>query len=139
MAVQADINYLAVLVCAILSMGLSAFWYGPFLFGKLWIDSIDKTDDEVKREINPLLAYTLTFMGHFVMAYILARFMLYSEAVTLAAGVRIAFMGWAGFTAATMLINTVFEGSKFKKLVVDCGYHLILFLLYGIILALWQP
>lgn len=138
MTIQADVNYLAVLVCAILSMGLSAFWYGPFLFGKLWIDSIDKTDDEVKRDIHPVLSYSLTFVAHFVMAYVLARFMLYSDAATLSAGVRIAFMGWLGFTAATMLINTVFEGSKFKKLGVDCGYHLILFLLYGIILGVWQ-
>ncbi|MDO8656228.1 MAG: DUF1761 domain-containing protein, partial [Nanoarchaeota archaeon] len=34
----AIINYLAVLVAAIISMIVGAFWYSPYLFGKQWTE-----------------------------------------------------------------------------------------------------
>lgn len=33
-----SINYLAVVVAAVVSMGLGAFWYSPLGFGKMWMN-----------------------------------------------------------------------------------------------------
>ncbi|MDP3443392.1 MAG: DUF1761 domain-containing protein [Ignavibacteria bacterium] len=134
----ASINYLAVLVCALVSLGLGLLWYSPFLFGKIWIESIDKTEEEIEKENNPFKTYPLLFLAQLVMAYVLARMMVYADATTLAEGVRIAFLGWIGFTAATMFANSIFEGTKLKKLGVDSGYHLVVFLTYGAILGIWH-
>jgi hypothetical protein len=134
----ASINYLAVLVCALVSLGLGLLWYSPFLFGKIWIESIDKTEDEIEKENNPLKTYPLLFLAQLVMAYVLARIMVYADATTLAEGVRIAFLGWVGFTAATMFANSIFEGTKLKKLGVDSGFHLVALLTYGVILGIWH-
>ena len=45
MTLSSDVNYLAVLVCAIVAMGIGSFWYSPFLLGKMWLDSMEKSEE----------------------------------------------------------------------------------------------
>lgn len=132
------INYLAVLVCGILAMGLGALWYSPMLLGKMWLVAIDKSEEELKQEFNPVKAYSISFIAHLVIAYVLATIMSYVGASTPQEGIRLAFLAWIGFSATTMTINMLFEGKTFKQFVVDGGYHLIVFIIYGIILGAWQ-
>lgn len=138
MTLHGDVNYWAVLLCGVLAMGLGAFWYSPFLFGKIWMESLDKSEEELKKDFNPVRTYGLAFLGHLIMAYALARVMTYTDASTVAQGIRIAFLCWIGFTAATMFINSLFEGKKIERLGVDAGYHLIVLLVYGAVLGAWQ-
>lgn len=133
-----QMNYLAVLVCGVVAMGLGVLWYSPFLFGKIWLDSLDKSEDDLKKKFNPLKTYGLAFVGHLIMAYALARIMVYTGADSVAQGIRIAFLCWIGFTAATMTINAVFEGKSIRLILVDGGYHLIVLHVFGIILGAWQ-
>ena len=132
------INYLAVLVCGILAVGLGALWYSPMLLGKMWLVAIDKSEEELKQDINPVKTYSISFIAQLVIAYVLARIMSYVGASTPEEGIRLAFLAWIGFTATTMTINMLFEGKTFKQFVVDGGYHLIVFIIYGIILGAWQ-
>ena len=132
------INYLAVLVCGILAMGLGALWYSPMLLGKMWLVAVDKSEEELKQEFNPVKAYSISFIAQLVIAYVLATIMNSVGATTPQEGIRLAFMTWIGFTATTMTINMLFEGKTFKQFVVDGGYHLIVFIIYGIILGAWQ-
>ena len=53
------INYLAVLVCGILAMGLGALWYSPMLLGKMWLVAVDKSEEELKQEFNPVKANSI--------------------------------------------------------------------------------
>ena len=132
------INYLAVLICGILATGLAALWYSPMLLGKMWLVAVDKSEEELKQEFNPVKAYSLSFIAQLVIAYVLATIMNYVGATTPQEGIRMAFLAWIGFTATTMTINMLFEGKTFKQFVVDGGYHLIVFIIYGIILGAWQ-
>ena len=132
-----DVNYLAVLVCGIIAMGLGALWYSPMLLGKMWLLAVDKSEEELKENFNPVKAYSVSFIAHLVTAYILARIMSFVGATTPEEGVRIAFMAWIGFTATTLTISMIFEGKTFKQFVVDGGYHLIVFIVYGLVLGAW--
>lgn len=138
MEVVHTVNYWAVFLCGIIAMGLGALWYSPMLLGKMWIESLDKSDEELKKDFNPLKAYTVSTIAQLVMAYILARVMSFSGATTPEEGIRVAFMVWVGFIATTMTINMLFEGKTFKQFVVDGGYHFIVLMVYGLILGLWQ-
>jgi hypothetical protein len=48
-----EINYLAILICGILATGLASLWYSQMLLGKIWLITIEKSEDELKEEFNP--------------------------------------------------------------------------------------
>ena len=133
-----SVNYFAVLVCGIIAMGLGALWYSPILLGKIWLIAVDKSEEELKANFKPVKAYTVSFIAQLVTAYILARIMSFIGATTPEEGIRVAFMAWIGFTATTLTISMIFEGKTFKQFIVDGGYHLIVFIIYGLVLGAWQ-
>ena len=132
------INYLAVLICGLLGLGLGALWYSPMLLGKIWLIAIEKSEEELNENFKPIKAYSISFIAQLVTAYVLELFMSYIGVSSPEEGIRVAFLAWIGFTATTMTINMLFEGKTFKQFVVDGGYHLIVFVIYGIILGAWQ-
>ncbi|MFA7287597.1 MAG: DUF1761 domain-containing protein [Melioribacteraceae bacterium] len=131
----AVVNYWAVLLCGVVSMVLGFIWYNQYLFGKIWIETLDITEDELKKGFAPFKTYPLAFLAQLIMAYVLARIMTYADFTTIIEGVRLAFLAWIGFTAMTMLINTLYEHKTLKKLFVDGGYHLIVLLIDGFIIG----
>lgn len=54
--VSLSTNYLAIVVAGLIPAILGAIYYGPF-FGKMWRDSLGKTEEELKPSI-PALAYS---------------------------------------------------------------------------------
>lgn len=137
MSLIVQVNYLAVIACGVVSMIIGSVWYSPILLGRTWMDEIDKTEEELKKEFNPLKTYGLAFLCNLFIAFSLAQLMAHSNAVTVAAGIRLAFLCWIGFIVAPMIINSLFEGKSFKLLLVDSGHHLIVILVFGIILGAW--
>ena len=133
-----EINYLAVFVCAVLAMGLSLLYYSPMLLGKIWIDSLDKSEEELNKSFNPLKVYSVSFLSQLVMTYVLALLISYANATTPEEGLRIGFLAWMGFIGTSMTINYLFEGKTFKHFIVDSGYHFITLLINGFILGMWQ-
>ncbi len=133
-----QVNYLAVLVCAVISMIIGSVWYSPMLLGRTWMEEIDKSEEDLKKEFNPLKTYGLTFLCNLFIAFSLAQLMAHSNATTVAAGIRLAFLCWFGFIVAPMVINSLFEGKSIKLLLVDSGHHLIVILVFGIILGAWS-
>lgn len=59
------INYLAVLVAAVLNMAIGALWYSPVLFAKPWMKAIGKSMKDMGK---PGPGYALTTLGSLVMA-----------------------------------------------------------------------
>ncbi len=47
-----SINYLAVILCGIISMVIGAIWYGP-VFGKLWMKQYGFTEEDLRKDFNP--------------------------------------------------------------------------------------
>ncbi|MBI5809539.1 MAG: DUF1761 domain-containing protein [Ignavibacteriales bacterium] len=138
MILLSSVNYLAVLFCGVIGVVLGWFWFSPFLFGKMWLDAIDRSDEEIKKNINPIKTFGLSFIANLVLAYVLARVMTFVNATTISEGIRIGFLCWIGFTLATNFINTLFEKRQLKLVILDAGYHLIVILTFGSILGLWQ-
>jgi len=131
-----EINFAAVLVCGIASMIIGSIWYGP-LFGKKWMAGVGFNEEDLKKDFNPVKTYGLTFLGHLIIAYVLARVIGYIGVMGISEGLRIAFLCWLGFTGATMMINYLFEKKSIALFFINSGYHLIVLLVYSIILTLW--
>ena len=131
------INYLAVLVCGILSMVVGAVWYGP-AFGKLWMKQYNYTEEDLRKDFNPGKTYGLAVLGHMVMALVIAYLISLTNANTLIEGIRISLSCWLGFIASTMFVNKLFSRKSYTLFFIDSGYQFVNMIVFGILLILWR-
>ncbi|MEJ5263144.1 MAG: DUF1761 domain-containing protein [Ignavibacterium sp.] len=132
-----SINYLAVILCGIISMVIGAIWYGP-VFGKLWMKQYGFTEEDLRKDFNPAKTYGLAVIGHIVMALVLAYMISLTNAQSIEDGFRISVSCWLGFIAATMFINGLFARKTFTLFFIDSGYQLVNMIVFGIILISWR-
>jgi len=136
---QVDINYLAVVVAAILYYAGGALWYSPVLFGKSWMGLVGLTEEKIKEEQKKAWkSYLMSFISAFLISYGIARIEAYMNVITLDGGLHTGFWAWLCFVLTTMATNNSFAGRPFKLLFIDSGYHLYGFLVIGIVHAVWK-
>lgn len=127
------INWLAVLVAAVLFMIIGMFWYSPAAFGNQWMKLVGKTKKDI-RSANSVPMYIGSFLVALVLSYVLAEFLLVTSSVTLAEAISTAFWAWVGFTATFGLSNMMFQGKPPQLFAIDSGYYLVSMLLMAVIL-----
>lgn len=137
-----EINYLAVAVCAVLSMVIGAVWYGP-LFGKKWMEIVGANPDDVEarkkmqKSAGPLYAvqFVLAFFQVWVLAYYIANW----EDIS---GFQNALWIWAGFVMPTVAGSAMWNNDSARiswaRFLIQGGYQLILFAIFGLILGMWR-
>ena len=105
-----SVNWLAVLVCAVLSMVIGFIRYGP-MFAKPWSAFTGWTNEKVAALGQSALmrSYGLAFVAAFVIATVLALALLATGASGVGDGLVTAAMLWLGLTGATIGVNMVFE------------------------------
>ena len=132
MAVELD--YLAVLVAAVVGFGAGAIWYSPILFAKAWQQETGITD-EVAREGSPAKTFGLTFVITVIAAAAMDMFLDPASMGVLGctmAGLCVGLI-WVGGSFA---INYLFEHKSLRLWLINAGYHTIQFTLIGLVLGL---
>ena len=137
-----DINYWAVLVCAVFSMVIGFFWYRP-LFGKKWMEINELSpDDLTKREAMQKSAgplYGVQFLLSLLQIYILAHFI---EGWSEVSGVESALWIWLGFVMPTVagLSMWTAKPAKVRWMLfgLSAGYQLVSFVVFGFVLGIWK-
>jgi hypothetical protein len=138
-----DVNYLAVLVAAIISMVLGFLWYGP-IFGKKWIALMNFTPAsmEAAKAKGMAKSYALMVLGSLLMAYILSHNLVFGSSYLgtegVVAGLNVGFWNWLGFVVPVTMGSVLWEGKSWKLWWLNVGYYLVSMLLMGIILAVWM-
>ena len=135
---QVDVNYLAVLAAAIASMVVGFVWYGP-LFGKQYmaIMKFDKKKMNEAKKKGMGKTYALAFLTSLIMAYVLAHFVSYVEAKTIADAAVLGFWLWIGFFATTQLGMVLWENKPVKLYVINTLHYLVSLAVMAAILAVW--
>lgn len=136
------INYWAVLVCAALSMALGFVWYGP-IFGKKWMEIVKATEADEARRAEMMRGvwklYIVQFLLTLFQAYVLAYYIAGWQA---ASGVENALWIWAAFIMPTVAGSAMWNNDSAKiswaRFLIQGGYQLILFILFGLILGMWK-
>ncbi len=136
-----ELNYIAIIVCVVLSMVIGFVWYGP-LFGSLWmrINNLSPMDQAARKEMQKkagplyIVQMLLTFLEVWVFAHIAGH--------TVADGILSGLWVWAGFIVPT-LAGAIMWSNKSRKaigmqLLIQGGYQLVLFAVFGLILGLWR-
>jgi hypothetical protein len=129
------INYLAVLVAAIINMGIGALWYSSLLFAKPWVKATGKSMEDMQ---GASMGYALTAVGSLIMALFLAYFITQVDAGTFLAGAKIGLLAWVGFVVPTHAANYVFEGRPFNLYAINVGYFLVSLMAMGGLIAAWH-
>lgn len=112
------INYVAILIAAVLQFIFGAVWYSVF-FGKLWgkIHGFDKlskeTQQKMMKEMGPF--YGIQFLLTLVTTFVLALFMAVLPQDWNPYGIAGFF--WLGFVVPTQASAAIFGGTEGKWLV----------------------
>jgi hypothetical protein len=143
------VNYLAVLVAAIVIFLLGGLWYSPVLFMKKWVALQGKTEEQMRAEAAsanmPVMyasAFVTAFITALVMAHLLGHFAAAADPSVMrlnaAHGAMFGFICWLGFAAPTSYGTAIFSGQPKQLWLINTTYNLVSFMLAGLILAVWR-
>jgi Protein of unknown function (DUF1761) len=130
-----DLNWLAIIVAAIIPMVLGALWYSPILFADRWMQAVGRTGEELG---DSALGYLLSAVGAFLSAYVLARIIKWAEVDDLGNGILVGLLVWVGFVATVLAVTTYFGGRPRMLWLINAGYQLVALVLMGALLGAWD-
>ena len=131
-------NWVAILVAAIVHWLLGAVWFTAF--SKPWTAGLRMPKEELDAAMaHPnFWPYVIAFVCNLVLAFVIARLLALGEANTLIRGIRIGIL--VGLATAVALITAmVFELMGLPFILISAGYPLVGCVLMGIILGVWKP
>jgi hypothetical protein len=131
------LNHLAILVAAIGQWFLGAIWYSPVLFAKPWMHMVGIQPGEGKKA-SMIAGMIASFIGSVVLSGVLAHIILWSGSGSFEWGALIGFICWAGFIAAPLSAQYIYESRPFNLFAINTGYWLVGLVLSGGLLAVWQ-
>jgi hypothetical protein len=136
----ANVNILAVLVAAVVTFVLGAFWYSPVLFARQWMQAQGYTPERLEEMKKKGLtrAYVGSALCYLVMAYVVALLATYTNSTTLAQGLWLGFLAWLGFAAPIGLTANLFSEKPIAAWVIDAGYQLAYLVIMGALLSVWH-
>ena len=129
------INWMAVVVAALVAMAIGAIWYSPPIFGKRWMGLLHKNQKSLSK--GGVQAYVAVGIILLIESYVLAHIVSYSGAVSAFEGAQTGFWVWLGFAAAASLLTYVIERRSKKLWLLDATYQLIVLVVMGAIIAAW--
>ena len=132
-----EVNYLAILLCAVVSQALGALWY-MLVWGNAWMKARGYTEADFENSSNA--GYAIAFVCVLVEAYILSRVLDWVGATGWLDGLIVGVVIWVGFVATTMATQAAFTPRPSPKAwLIESGYQLKVLGVSGIILGLFQP
>jgi hypothetical protein len=134
------LNYLAILVSALVYFGIEAVWFSVFM--KQWLAgnrlTLDGLQQLQQQGHNPLIAYGVAFLGALLMAAVISLLTQMTGRQTIVRGVFIAILAWIGFVLTTWSAENAFEARDWMALAIDTGASLIGMVFMGAILGEWK-
>ncbi len=129
----AEINYIAVLLAALVFMGVGSAWYSLGVLGKNWMREVGLKESDLKQ--GPGTGYALALMASLVQAYVLAHFVYYVAAETALEGAVTGLWIGFGFVAMAIGLNYVFAKRSMLLWMIDAGYFVVTLMIAGAVLA----
>jgi len=136
-----EVNYLAIVVASVLAMVVGAIWYGP-LFKKRWLEVVGVSPDdmETRKKMEKgiwkllIVQFILTLFQVLVLAHLIAD-------TTIVNGLERSLWIWAAFVMPTIAGTAMWNNDSAKiswaRFLIQAGYQLVLFTIFGLILWLW--
>jgi hypothetical protein len=134
-----DLNYLAIIVSALLSFGLGVVWY-TILFGKIWEKEVNLSKEQLEKP-NYLKTYggsfVLIVLMMFALAVVLKNTGITKDSQWIDAGKTGLGLGVL-LVASSIGINYLYQYKSLKLFLIDAGYQTFFLTLGAILLAIWN-
>jgi Protein of unknown function (DUF1761) len=137
--VLGDLNWLAVVVGAVVYFGLGGLWYAPVAFGKQWQEAIGWNEADAA-QATPAKMYVIPAVTCLVSTVGLAMVAEATGTDTFGEGVVLGLVVGVLIVAPALFVTGFFDPRKPKPqtwIGIVAGYHIVGLLLAGVILALW--
>lgn len=132
----AGMNYLAIVIAAVVAWLAGAGWY--MTFGRTWMAAVRITPEkmaEARNQPGAFLPMIYAFVAELVMAWVLAGVLGHLGPLTLRSGVISAAFCWLGFVITTLIVNNSFAKRDWRLIGIDGGHWLVVLLLMGAIIG----
>jgi uncharacterized protein DUF1761 len=133
------VNFLPVLVAAIVVFVLGWLWYSPFLFYKPWMRA---------RGLDPVAAMTgakmpagklvVELLRCIVLAYVIAHFVALLGVSSVFGAIHFGLLLWIGFPVILLVGSILWENMPVKVAAIHAGDWLVKMLVISIIVSMWQ-
>ena len=135
-----EVNYIAILIAAIVSMALGFLWYSPALFGKRWMKLMGYTSESMKaaqKEMGKMyiVSLVLTLITAYVLSHIIALSTNFYNYNPLMTGLTSAFWVWIGFIMPVQATEVIFGKKTWELFGINTGYQLASVLAMGIVIG----
>ena len=134
-----NINYLAVLVAAIVSFAFGALWYSAVFFGKVWQKELGYTDEYLQSG-NMGKIFGFSFVLMLVMAFGMGMLLQGhgENEINWFSGLIHGLVVGVAFVGTSMGINYLYQRKSIKLWAIDTCYQIIFLTIMGIILGAWK-
>lgn len=132
---EANVNWLAILVASLSSFVIGGLLYSKALFGKIWMREVVLTEAEIEKS-NFFKIFGLTFVLTFIMATCLAFF--FGGKVNVTEGMLYGGLTGLGWVSTAFGVIYLYEHKSFTLWAIHAGYNTITFIVMGAILGAWH-
>ncbi len=130
-----DINWIAVLVVALIYYAIVFFWYFPKAFGNLWLKLVGKESEPKSKIIRDTIIMIPT---SFITVLIIKIMMDLTNMNDIASSLLLNLLLWFGFVGIIGINQNNFNDRGIKLFLIEYGVYLLGFLVAGLILVVWK-
>jgi len=134
-----NINFLALIVAAIISFGIGSIWYSPLLFGKVWQKTVGLSEEKLKDSNMALIfgsSFILIFLMNFGLAIILQGHAV--RDISIFSGMLYGFLIGLFFICTSIGINMLYQRKSVTLWLIDAGYQVLYLTVAGAIFGAWR-
>ena len=136
MAVNFGVNYLAVVVAAVVALVIGFIWYSPRVFGNRWMAYLGTTQAQLGNPGSTGIAVGV--VASLLNAWVLAVLSLNLGGKTLTDGVLLGVLAWLGFMATITAAQISFEKKPWGLWVLNNVHNLPVQVIMGAIVTAWR-
>jgi hypothetical protein len=135
------INYIAVLITAVVIFILGGLWYSPLMFANKWAELQPKAagggDDDAAVNRAGAAMYAQVFVCGLVTSLCMATLLKRFDSHFVLSGIKIGLVCWLGFAGATSYGTALFSSKSRTLWLIDSGFNLMAIFVAAIFLAIW--
>ncbi len=135
-----NLNYIIIIIAAVVGMGLGVVWHAPFVFGRLWLKYAGWTPEHLsskKAKQSMLAVHGAMTISMLVQAFILAGLFNSLVIVGFNAMLLVGLCVWVGFVVPAKLADYLYGGDSWQYLLIEAGYQLAAILLMSLIIGIF--
>src|SRR5262245_34144177 len=124
-----SIDWIAVAVATMAAFFVGGVWYSPLLFARPWMKAAGVSEEAAQKNVGAVFGQAL--VSAFVTALAFGFFM--QGEIPLNIGLLYGAVTGLGIVAASLSLNYAFERRPLSLLLINGGYYVVQFTLYGLI------